>query len=154
MTFWRRKSTWDKHRVESKTQLNYVCKLDKAIYGLKQALRAWYYGLSEKQLHLGFQASKADTSLFVYNKGGVTIFLLVYVDDIIVASSSQDAIDAMLRLECWFALKVLGQLHYFLGIEVYITDDDIHSSQIKYAWDLFNRVGMMNCKPTITLLNT
>lgn len=51
-------------------------------------------------MHLGFQASKADTSLFVYNKGGVTIFLLVYVDDIIVASSSQDAIDAMLRLEC------------------------------------------------------
>jgi len=73
---------------ENKVQPGYVCKLDKAIYGLKQAPRAWYSRLSEKLIKLGFQASKADTSLFFYDKEGVTIFLLVYVDDIIVASSS------------------------------------------------------------------
>ena len=58
-------------------------------------------------------------SLFYYSKGGYTIFVLVYADDIIVASSSQKATDALLKdLEKEFALKDLGDLHYFLGIEV------------------------------------
>jgi histone deacetylase 1/2 len=68
---------------------------------------------------LGFCASKADTSLFFYNKGGVIIFMLIYVDDIIVASLSDKAVDALLcDLRLDFALKDLGDLHYFLGIEV------------------------------------
>ena len=68
---------------------NYVCKLDKALYGLKQAPRAWYSRLCGKLEALGFISSKADTSLFYYNKGSINLFVLVYVDDIIVASSSQ-----------------------------------------------------------------
>jgi hypothetical protein len=66
----------------------HVCKLGKALYGLKEAPRAWYSKLSVKLVRLGFKISKADTSLFIYNKSGVTIFLLVYVDDIIITSSS------------------------------------------------------------------
>jgi hypothetical protein len=66
----------------------HVCKLGKALYGLKQAPRAWYSKLSVKLVRLGFKISEADTSLFIYNKSGVTIFLLVYVDDIIITSSS------------------------------------------------------------------
>jgi histone deacetylase 1/2 len=67
---------------------------------------------------LGFVPSKADTSLFYYNRGGHNIFVLVYVDDIIVASSSSATIDALLAdLQHDFALKDLGELHYFLGIE-------------------------------------
>jgi hypothetical protein len=65
-----------------------VCKLDKALYGLKQTPRAWYFHLSSKLQSISFCVSKADTSLFFYNKGGVTIFMLIYVDDIVVASSS------------------------------------------------------------------
>jgi histone deacetylase 1/2 len=68
---------------------------------------------------LGFVPSKANTSLFYYNKGGYTLFVLVYVDDIIVASLSQAAPDALLKdLQRDFALKDLGDLHYFWGIEV------------------------------------
>jgi histone deacetylase 1/2 len=63
---------------------SYICKLDKALYGLKQAPRAWYSRLSSKLCDLGFVPSKTDTSLFLFNKAGVTIFLLIYVDDIIV----------------------------------------------------------------------
>lgn len=93
---------------------NYVCKLDKALYGLKQAPRAWYSRLSGKLYELGFKSSKADTSLFLYNKGGVTIYLLVYVDDIIVASSVPSATTALLQdLTKEFAQEDLGDLHFF-----------------------------------------
>jgi hypothetical protein len=98
---------------------NHVCKLDKAIYSLKQAPHAWYSKLSNKLIQLGFITSKGDTSLFIYRKEGVVIFLLIYVDDIVVASSSDQVIKALLRdLRHDFALKDLRTLHYFLGIEV------------------------------------
>jgi hypothetical protein len=97
----------------------HVCKLDNALYGLKQAMRAWYSKLSAKFVRLGLQVSKADTSLFIYNKFRVTIFLLVYVDDIIVTSSYQAAVTTLLDdLRSDFALKDLGDLYYFLGIQV------------------------------------
>lgn len=68
---------------------------------------------------LGFKGSKADTSLFFNNKGDLTLFLPIYVDDIIVVSSRQEAVPTLLQdLQKEFALKDLGELHYFLGIEV------------------------------------
>jgi len=76
---------------------NYVCKLDKSIYGLKQAPRTSYARLCNKLEQLGSTPSKGDTSLFYYNKGKHTMFVLVYVDDIIIAISSQEAIDALLK---------------------------------------------------------
>jgi len=82
---------------ESKDRPGYVCKLDKALYGLKQAPRAWYSRLSAKQQQLGFKPSKADVSLFYLNKGGITMFLLIYVDDIIVAISSFEATATLLK---------------------------------------------------------
>jgi histone deacetylase 1/2 len=98
---------------------HYLCKLDKALYGLKQAPRAWYARLSQKLQSLGFTPSKADTSLFFYKSGKHVIYMLVYVDDIIIASSSPEAVKALLHdLEKDFAIKDLGELHYFLGIEV------------------------------------
>ena len=134
------------------TQL--VCKLDKAIYGLKQAPRAWYSRLSTKLIDLGFKASKSDTSLFIYCKGQVTIFMLIYVDDIIVTSSSQEAVTALLQdLRKDFALKDLGDLHYFLGIEVKKEKNGISLSQEKYAQDILTRAGMKKCKPSPTPLS-
>lgn len=140
---------------ENAKTLNYVCKLDKALYGLKQALRAWYSRLSGKLYELGFKSSKADTSLFLYNKGGVTIYLLVYVDDIIVASSVPSATTALLQdLTKEFALEDLGDLHYFLGIEVSKVANGLILTQEKYANDILSRVGMKDCKPVSTPLLT
>ena len=97
----------------------HLCKLRKAIYGLKQAPRAWYSRLSSRLLQLGFVASKADTSLFVFHHARVTMFMLVYVDDIIVSSSFPTATTKLLDdLQASFAIKDLGPLHYFLGFEV------------------------------------
>lgn len=96
-----------------------MCKLEKALYGLKQAPQAWYDRLCGKLIYLGFKPSKADTSLFYYKKGAQIIVVLVSMDYIIVASSSSEATKALLsNLQSDFALKDLGNLHYFLGIEV------------------------------------
>jgi histone deacetylase 1/2 len=133
---------------------NYVCKLDKAIYGLKQAPRAWYARLCNKLIQLGFTPSKGDTSLFHFRKGTLIMFVLVYVDDIIVASSSQQATDALLKsLEQEFALKDLGDLHYFLGIEVKKMGDGLFLSQSRYATDIIKRAGMDKSKPVDTPLS-
>jgi hypothetical protein len=115
----------------------HVCKLDKALYGLKQTSRAWYSKLSVKLVRLGFKVSKADMSLFIYNKSRVTIFLLVYVDDIIVTSLSQSVVMALLDdLRSEFALKDLGDLHYFLGIQVTQKSDGLCLSEGKYAMEV------------------
>jgi hypothetical protein len=140
---------------EDVTKPGYVCKLDKALYGLKQAPRAWYSRLSAKLISLGFHASKADVSLFFYNKGDVTIFLLVYVDDIIIMSSSEKATTTLLQdLQEEFAFKDLGELNYFLGIEVTKTTDGIVLTQEKYASDLLRKVGMSECKLVASPLST
>jgi histone deacetylase 1/2 len=134
---------------------HHICKLDKALYGLKQAPRAWYSKLSSKLLALGFKTSKANTSLFIYHKSGITMFLLIYVDDTIVASSSTQATSALLRdLGENFALKDLGDLHFFLGIEVKKTSDGLLLTQEKYAQDLLARVGMLKCTSTPTPLSS
>jgi hypothetical protein len=131
-----------------------VCKLDKALYRLKQAPRAWYSRLSTKLQSLGFKPSKADVSLFYFRNGRVTMFLLIYVDDIIVASSSQEATAALLwKLLSEFALKDLGDLHYFLGIEVKRIQQGIVLSQGKYTSDLLKKVGMVDYKPVNTPLS-
>ena len=108
-----------------------------------------------KLQELGFKPSKADVSLFYFNKGGVIIFLLIYVDDIIVASSSAKATLALLRdLKAEFAMKDLGDLHYFLGIEVKKIGSGILLTQEKYTSDLLNRVGMIYCKPINTPMSS
>ena len=134
---------------EDETHPRYVCKFDKALYGLKQAPRAWYVSLCAKLISLGFTPSKADTSLFYYNRGRHKMFVLVYVHDIIVASSSSDAMKALLSdLEKEFALKDLGDLHYFLVIEVKKVKDGLILTQQRYASDILSRSGMSKCKAT------
>jgi hypothetical protein len=67
-----------------------VCRLKKSLYGLKQALRAWYSRFASFLLSLGFAEAKSDTSLFVFRRGSDTVYLLLYVDDIILTASSTE----------------------------------------------------------------
>ena len=140
---------------EDKSKPLHICKLDKALYGLKQAPRAWYSRLSSKLQALGFAPSKSDTSLFIYNKSNTSIFVLIYVDDIIVTSSSDEAVTGLLKdLNSEFALKDLGDLHYFLGIEVKRAGNDLYLTQEKYATDLVAKSGLKGCKPALTPLSS
>jgi hypothetical protein len=82
--------------------------------------------------------SRSDTSLFIYSKNGITIFMLIYVDDTIVTGSSREAVTALLcDLKKDFALKDLGELNCFLGIEVRKDKEDIVLAQEKYAREIF-----------------
>ena len=76
----------------------HVCRLKKAIYGLKQAPRAWYNELRQFLVQNGFVNSHSDTSLFIFNTDGCLIFLLVYVDDIIVICSNGTLVDQFGKL--------------------------------------------------------
>lgn len=97
----------------------HVCKPKKAIYGLKQAPEAWYSKLSTKLQELGFVLSKSDISMLILCDQGTTMFVFIYVDDLVIASSSTQASDKLLQqLKAEFAIKDLGPLRYFLGIEV------------------------------------
>jgi hypothetical protein len=95
------------------------------------------------------------TLVFIYRKDEVIIFFLIYVDGNVVVSSSSKAMEALLTdLRQEFALKDLGALHYFLGIEVGKVRGGILLYQKMYALEIINRVGMKNCKPVNTPLPT
>jgi len=95
----------------------HVCKLQKAIYGLKQAPRAWFHELRTFLLQLGFKNSHADTFLFVLQLGQHLVYLLVYVDDLIITRDDVNLVNRFINLLAHrFSLKDLGQLFYFLRI--------------------------------------
>jgi histone deacetylase 1/2 len=96
----------------------FVCKLRKAIYGLKQTPHAWYHELHNFLHTSGFSNSLADTSLFIFHQNSHLIYLLVYVDDIIVIGDNENVVNKFIHcLAARFSLKDLGPLTYFLGVE-------------------------------------
>jgi hypothetical protein len=127
----------------------HLCLLEKALYGLKQAPRAWHARLGSVLRTHGFVPSIADTSLFLLQRPQLTMYLLVYVDDIIFISSSEFA-TARLVTALGFAVKDLGKLHYFLGLEVTHCDAGLTLTQQKYSMDLLCRSGMLKCKTATT----
>jgi transposase InsO family protein len=130
---------------------DFVCRLHKSIYGLKQAPRAWFMRLSQALLEIGFTGSLVDTSLFHYHSSSVSVFVLVYVDDIIVTSNSFPAITTLIdQLKNEFAVKDLGALSYFLGIQASRTTTGLHLHQGKYITDLLHRTKMVGAKPAST----
>ena len=97
------------------TKPNYVCLLCKPLYGIKQAPRAWFTRLSTTLTQLGFSGSKTDPSLFILNSDGPIVYVLFWVDDIIIAGDNPTTIDHIIhRLSSTFSIKDLGPLHYFL----------------------------------------
>jgi transposase InsO family protein len=130
------------------THPNLVCKLHKSIYGLKQAPRTWFDSFTSQLLHLGFTASTADSSLFIYKNESVIAYLLLYVDDIVLTSNTPTYIDHLItQLNTVFDLKDLGTLHYFLGLQVSRTPNNLYIKQTKYAYDLLKKHNMLDCKP-------
>ncbi|XP_026436207.1 uncharacterized protein LOC113334084 [Papaver somniferum] len=132
---------------------DYVCHLKKSLYGLKQAPRAWFQGFSGFLLQYGFQQSKCDHSLFIYNSPKGVMYLLLYVDDIILTGSLGTLLNSLISaLSIEFKMKDLGSLYYFLGIEVTRNchTNSLLLTQNKYCLELLVKDDMVDCKPCST----
>ena len=128
-----------------------VCKLHKSIYGLKQSPRAWYAKLSSVLEEFGFQRSNADSSLFVRTSSVGKLVVLIYVDDLIVTGDNSEEVHFLKQaLQRKFALKDLGRLKYFLGIELATSQKGLFLNQRKYVLDLLKDANLVDCKPART----
>jgi hypothetical protein len=137
------------------THPHYVFRLDKAIYGLKQAPRAWYSTLRGAILEFGFMNSRADSSLFIYKTTSVTCYFLVYVDDLVITGNDPIFVSSIIdQLSNQFSVKDMGQLHFFLGMEVIPTTTGLFLSQHKYIRDLLTKLNMHGAKEATTPLST
>ncbi|KAJ9563084.1 hypothetical protein OSB04_008244 [Centaurea solstitialis] len=134
---------------------DHVCRLRKALYGLKQAPRAWYHRFAVYLSSLGFLSSKTDTSLFTYHRGSDTIYLLLYVDDIILTASSPTLISMVIsKLSSEFPMSDLGPLSFFLGIAASRSKSGLFLSQSAFAQEILARADMVSCNPCRTPADT
>ena len=133
---------------EDQTFPDHVCNLHKSIYGLKQAPRAWFKRLSQQLFDFGFSEFKMDYSLFTYNSDTLHVFVLVYIDDIIIKGSDSQAVHYFIdQLQNVFPIKDLGELSYFLGVEALRNQAGLHMRQTKYITDLLNNTYMLGARP-------
>jgi len=136
----------------SHSHSNQVCKLNKSLYGLKQASRKWFEKLTSLLLLSGYTQASSDHSLFLkFTPSSFTILLVYDDDDVILAGNSlQEFASIKQILHDAFQIKDLGILKYFLGIEVAHFSSDISLCQRKYCLDLLEDSGFLNSKPIST----
>jgi len=135
----------------------YCWRLKRALYGLKQAGRTWNRTLDTKLLKLGFHRLNSETCLYVYKEGKQTCFVVVYVDDLLVAATSKEFSHKVkgLLASC-FKMRDLGPAKYLLGIEI-VRDRKkrmIALNQRQYIDKVLARYGMTDCKPVFTPMAT
>ncbi|GKC00803.1 ribonuclease H-like domain-containing protein, partial [Tanacetum coccineum] len=120
---------------------HHVCLLQRSLYGLKQAPRAWF--------------QRCDSSLFIYTQGSQVAYLLIYVDDIILTTSSSVLLRQIIdSLHKEFDMTDLGALNYFLGVSAFRHSTGLFLSQKKYDPQLLERAHMVNCNPSRTPVDT
>ncbi|XP_019059405.1 PREDICTED: uncharacterized protein LOC109117185 [Tarenaya hassleriana] len=130
---------------------NFVCKLQKSLYGLKQASRQWNIKLTQVLLDAGYLQSQADNSLFVKKVNSAIVAVLVYVNDILVTGNNAELVSEIKSvLSTAFKIRDLGDLKFFLGLEVTRSSKGISVCQRKYTLELLEDFGMLGCKPAST----
>lgn len=128
-----------------------VCRLHKSLYGLKQASRQWFAKFSVTIQSAGYIQSKADYSFFTRRQGKSFTALLIYVDDILITGNDSASISALKKfLNSQFRIKDLGDLKYFLGIEVSTSAHGIFISQRKYVLEIIKDAGLLGAAPVDT----
>eukprot|EP00253_Pinus_taeda_P004601 PITA_04601 len=134
---------------------NLVCRLKKALYGFKQAPRAWYYRL-DKYLHQqGFSKGSADSNLYIKVENDKLLILVVYVDDIIFGSNEEAMSQSFaLVMQKEFEMSLLRELTYFLGLQIQQNEGGIFLSQTKYLKHILKKYGMEDAKPVCTPMVT
>ncbi|KAJ9557060.1 hypothetical protein OSB04_011674 [Centaurea solstitialis] len=134
---------------------DHVCILDKALYGLKQAPRAWYETLTNHLLSKGFKRGSIDTTLFLKKEGDDLLLVQIYVGDIIFGSTNPELCTKFSKImETEFEMSMMGELNFFLGIQVKQNPDGIFINQSKYIKDMLKKFNMTDCSPIKTPMPT
>nr|GEV57694.1 putative reverse transcriptase, RNA-dependent DNA polymerase [Tanacetum cinerariifolium] len=154
-----RNRTWDKcilpqrkkhapHGFSQQFKHGEVCKLKKSLYGLKQSPRVWFGRFTLAMKKYGYKQSNSDHTLFLSHRGDRVTCLIIYVDDIIITGNDESEIKKLKEGLCTeFEMKDLGNLRYFLGIEVMRSQQGIFICQKKYILDLLAEIGMIDVTP-------
>jgi hypothetical protein len=127
-----------------------VCRLKKSLYGLKQALRAWYAKMDSFLLSQNFLHCKSDLNVYILMTDDSILLLVLFVDDLLISGCSTSTIVAVKRiLHDRFLMTDMGLLHFFLGIKIKQDESSIKLSQAKYAQDLLEIFHMKDCNSTL-----
>ena len=138
---------------------DHVFKLKKSLYGLKQAPRAWYDRLSNFLIKNDFKRGQVDTTLFRRTLGKDILVVQIYVDDIIFGSTNASLCKEFSELmQDEFEMSMMGELKFFLGIQINQCKDGVYVHQSKYTKELLKKFKLEDCKvmntpmhPTCTL---
>ncbi|GKA99728.1 ribonuclease H-like domain-containing protein [Tanacetum coccineum] len=134
---------------------DYVCLLQRSLYGLKQASRVWFQRFASYITRVRFQHSHRASSLFIYIHCTNNAYLLLYVDDIVLVASFKILLRRIIAsLHQKFSMTDLGSLNYFLGISVTRDSSGMFLSKNKYALEILERAHMVNCNPSQAPIDT
>ena len=126
---------------------DYVCKL-KVLYGLKQAPGAWYSRLDKYLQQAGFRKGSADSNFYIKVSQGNILLIEVYVDDIFFGSDDDNLSQKFAKdMQSEFEMSLLGELSFFLELQICQSNQGIFISQTKYIREMLKRFGMEDCKP-------
>ena len=130
---------------------NHVYRLDKAVYGLKQAPRAWYETLAAYLQEKGYKRGAIDKTLFIKWSGKSIILAQVYVDDIIFGSTCEKLSNEFAEvMASKFEMSLMGELNFFLGLQVKQLPNGIFINQSKYTNDMLKKFSFADAKPAKT----
>jgi hypothetical protein len=128
-----------------------VCLLKKSLYGLKQAPRIWNSDIHNTLTSLSFKQCRTDPCVYVLNTNGKLLYLLVYVDDIVIAYTDDQQLDSVVKsLQQAYVVQVCGELKWILGQKVSNSEDSITISQDLYVKKMLEKYGMKDCTPVST----
>ncbi|GJU30728.1 retrovirus-related pol polyprotein from transposon TNT 1-94 [Tanacetum coccineum] len=133
----------------------HVYKLKKALYGLKQAPKAWYDRLKAFLIKHEYNMGMVDDTLFLKKKGSNLIIVQIYVDDIIFGSTCQELCDDFAKImHDEFEMSMMGELNFFLGLQIKQLEDDIFFNQSNYIKEMLKKFGLKDSKPMKTYVSS
>ena len=139
---------------ENSKKSDFVFKLKKYLYGIKQAPRAWYHILSNFLLENKFTRGKVDTTLFCKTFKNDILIVQIYVDDIIFGSSNPSLCEKFSKLmQAEFEMSLMGERKFFMGIQIDQKSKATYIHQIKYTKELLKKFNMMDCTLAKTLMH-
>ncbi|GJR26713.1 retrovirus-related pol polyprotein from transposon TNT 1-94 [Tanacetum coccineum] len=134
---------------------DHVYKIKKALYGLKQAPKAWYDRLKAFLIKHEYKIGMVDNTLFTKKKSSNLIIVQIYVDDIIFGSTCQDMCDEFAKImHDEFEMSMMGELNFFLGLQIKQMEDGIFFNQSKYIKEMLKKFGLEDSKPMKTPMSS